>query len=112
MINGGDWRSQTAGVAFEFRDRSNWSARDLRLLRAHAKIDGMSERETTMPKDYVSLYRRAFEEFGASALWSSRPVPEPTPDDALAITRSLRVEGNLQARWLAEQIEQACRAAH
>jgi hypothetical protein len=38
-------------------------------------------------------------------------VPDPTPADALAITRSLRVEGNLQARRLAEQIEQACRAA-
>jgi len=68
-------------------------------------------REPAQPEDYVSLYRRAFEEFGASALWSSRAVPDPTPADALAITRSLRVEGNLQARRLAEQIEQACRAA-
>jgi hypothetical protein len=62
------------------------------------------------PPDFVSLYRRAFEEFGASALWSSKPVSDPTPADALAITYSLRVEGNLQARRLAEQIEQACRA--
>ena len=62
--------------------------------------------------DYVSLYIRAFEEFGVSALWSSRPVPDPTPADALAITHSLRVEGNMQARRLAEQIEKACRAAH
>jgi hypothetical protein len=61
--------------------------------------------------DFVILYRRAFEEFGVAALWSSRPVPNPTPADALAITHSLRVEGNLQARRLAEQIEQACRAA-
>jgi hypothetical protein len=38
-------------------------------------------------------------------------VPDPTPANALAITHSLRVEGNLQARRLAEQIEQACRAA-
>ncbi len=72
----------------------------------------MTEREPDNPEDFVSLYRRAFEEFGATALWSSRPVPSPTPADALAITGSLRVEGNLQARWLAEQIEQACRAAH
>jgi hypothetical protein len=57
------------------------------------------------------LYLRAFREFGASALWSSAPVTDPTPADALAITRSLRVEGDLQARMLAEQIEQACRAA-
>jgi hypothetical protein len=62
--------------------------------------------------DFASLYRRAFEQFGVSALWSSRPVSDPTPADALAITRSLRVEGNLQARLLAEQIEQACRAAN
>ena len=63
------------------------------------------------PQNFVSLYRLAFEQFGASALWSSRAVPDPTPADALAITRSLRVEGNLQARHLAEQIEQAGRAA-
>ena len=37
---------------------------------------------------------------------------DPTAADALAITHSLRVEGNLEARRLAEQIEQACRAAH
>jgi hypothetical protein len=67
--------------------------------------------EPMQPMDFVSLYRRAFEQFGVSALWSSQPVPDPTPADALAITHSLRVEGNLQARRLAEQIEQACRAA-
>jgi hypothetical protein len=38
-------------------------------------------------------------------------VPDPTPSDALAITYTLRVEGDLQARRLAEQIEQACLAA-
>jgi hypothetical protein len=63
------------------------------------------------PADFVSLYQRAFEEFGASALWSSRAVPDPTAADALAITHTLRVEGDLKARRLAEQIEQACRAA-
>jgi hypothetical protein len=60
---------------------------------------------------YAELYRRAFTDYGASALWSSRPVSEPTCADALAITRSLRVEGDLNARRLAERIEQACRAA-
>ncbi|MEO5348658.1 MAG: hypothetical protein H7836_03305 [Magnetococcus sp. YQC-3] len=59
----------------------------------------------------VELYRLAFEEHGASALWSSVPVPDPTLEDILAITRSLRVEGDLRARRLAEQIEQVCRAA-
>ena len=66
--------------------------------------------EPTEAVDYASLYRRAFENFGASALWSSKPVPDPTPADALAITHSLRVEGDREARRLAEQIEQACRA--
>jgi len=61
--------------------------------------------------DFVSLYRRAFQEYGASALWSSRPVSNPTREDALAITRSLRVEGDLKARRLAEEIEKACSAA-
>jgi hypothetical protein len=67
--------------------------------------------ETTPPEDFATLYRSAFREFGAMALWSSRQVPNPTPADALAITRSLRVEGNLEARRLAERIECACRAA-
>jgi hypothetical protein len=71
----------------------------------------MISEKTPMP-DFAILYRRAFEEFGAAALWSSKPVSNPTPEDALAITRTLRVEGNMQARRLAEQIEQACRAAY
>jgi hypothetical protein len=66
---------------------------------------------STEAGDLVKLYYRAFEEFGASALWSSKPVPDPTPADALAITHSLRVEGNLEARRLAEQIERLCHAA-
>lgn len=36
---------------------------------------------------------------------------EPTPEDALVVARALRIEGNLDARRLAERIEQACRAA-
>jgi hypothetical protein len=70
----------------------------------------MDETATT-PGDYASLYRQAFAEFGVSALWSYRLLPDPTPADALAITHSLRVEGDLRARVLAEQIERACRAA-
>jgi len=64
----------------------------------------------TETPEFVRLYHLAFEQFGASALWSSRAVPDPTPEDALAITHTLRVEGNLQARRLAEDIERACRA--
>jgi hypothetical protein len=60
--------------------------------------------------DFKTLYSRAFKDYGASALWSSKPVPDPTRDDALAITRSLRVEGDREARRLAERIETACRA--
>lgn len=67
----------------------------------------MTTSDPTAAPDSAILYRRAFEEFGTAALWSSKPVEDPTPADALAITPSLRVEGNLQARLLAEQIEHA-----
>jgi hypothetical protein len=63
------------------------------------------------PGGVVHLYQQAFRDFGALALWSSRPAPNPTVADALAITHSLRVEGDRNARALAERIEQACRAA-
>ncbi len=65
----------------------------------------------TRPHTIADLYHKAFAEFGASALWSSRPVSNPTAADARAITHTLRVEGDLRARRLAEQIEAACRAA-
>ncbi len=74
------------------------------------RLDTMTN-ENKQPQDIVTLYRRAFAEYGASALWSSKPVAEPTADDAMAITRSLRVEGDLRARGLAEQIERACNRA-
>jgi hypothetical protein len=61
--------------------------------------------------DYVTLYRRAFAEYGTRALWNKRLLEAPTPQDALVISRALRIEGNRQARQLAEQIERACRAA-
>jgi hypothetical protein len=62
-------------------------------------------------REIERLYRQAFAEFGVMALWSSRPVAHPRAADALAITESLRVEGNRDARRLAEQIEALCRAA-
>ena len=68
--------------------------------------------QTQPPEDFAALYRRAFEEFGAMALWSNRPLPNPTPADALAITRSLRTHGGMDGRRLAEQIEKLCRADH
>jgi len=72
----------------------------------------MSTASKPTQEDLVSLYRRAFAEYGASALWSSHAVSDPTPEDALAITHSLRVEGDLSARRLAELIEEVCRAPH
>ena len=56
------------------------------------------------------LYHRAFAEFKLRALWNVRELEHPTPEEALIITRSLRVEGDLNARRLAEQLERACRA--
>ena len=61
---------------------------------------------------YAELYREAFERYSVRALWHMRQFAQPTPEDALAVARSLRKEGDLAARFLAEQIEQACRAAH
>ncbi len=66
--------------------------------------------ETEQTKDFVTLYRRAFKDYGCRALWNVRELENPTPQDVLAITRSLRVEGDLKARRLAEQIEKACHA--
>jgi hypothetical protein len=63
-------------------------------------------------EDYVALYRRAFKEFGVRALWNVRQFENPGLEDALSITRTLRIEGDLKARRLAEHIERACRAAH
>ena len=65
----------------------------------------------TQPEDFVSLYRRAFRDFGVRALWNKRFLDTPTREDALVVARALRIEGNREARQLAEQIEQACRAA-
>jgi hypothetical protein len=61
--------------------------------------------------DFESLYHRAFADYKLRALWNVRELEHPSPDEALTITRSLRVEGDLNARRLAEQIERACRAA-
>jgi hypothetical protein len=66
----------------------------------------------TQITDVAELYRRAFAEYRARALWNMRELADPTPEDALVVARELRVEGNVQARLLAEEIERACRAAH
>jgi hypothetical protein len=67
--------------------------------------------EPKQTEDFVVFYRRAFKIYGCRALWNVRELETPSLEDALAITRSLRVEGDLNARRLAEQIEKACHAA-
>jgi hypothetical protein len=64
------------------------------------------------PEDFVSLYRRAFAVYGTQALWNMRPIEDPTPADALAITKALRTHGGMEGRRLAERIESLCRAPH
>ena len=57
------------------------------------------------------LYRRAFEVYGASALWNKALIENPSPEHARVIAKALRIEGNRQARQLAEQIERAVESA-
>jgi hypothetical protein len=59
----------------------------------------------------LRLYRQAFAEFGTLALWNVSPAEPPTPQHAIAVARQLRVEGNMAARRLAEEIEALARAA-
>lgn len=61
-------------------------------------------------KRVVELYRRAFADYRAQALWNVKELDDPTPAQALAITRQLRTEGDMNARHLAERIEAAARA--
>jgi hypothetical protein len=56
------------------------------------------------------LYERAFAEFGVIALWNKQRLDNPTPEHALVIARTLRVEGDRSARELAEAIEAAAHA--
>jgi hypothetical protein len=66
---------------------------------------------TTEHADFASLYRQAFSEYGTQALWNKRLLEAPTPEDALVVARALRIEGDRDARRLAERIERACRAS-
>jgi len=71
---------------------------------------GTMNEQTTETAGFMSLYRRAFAEYGTHALWNKRLLDAPTQEDALVVARALRIEGDREARRLAEQIEQACRA--
>jgi hypothetical protein len=70
-------------------------------------------RESSEPKEpkFEELYHRAFADFRLRALWNLRELEHPTVEEALIVTRRLRVEGDLRARQLAEDIERACLAA-
>jgi hypothetical protein len=66
--------------------------------------DGGHDSEITI------LYRRAFADYRARALWNLRQFEAPTVEQALSVARHLRIEGDMSARRLAEQIEKAARA--
>jgi hypothetical protein len=70
------------------------------------------DEQTFEPDDFINLYRRAFSVYGTQALWNLHPVANPSPADALAITRALRTHGGMDGRRLAERIEKRCRAPH
>jgi hypothetical protein len=70
----------------------------------------MSEPSNRFP-ELVTLYHRAFADYGVQALWNMRVVDDPTPADALVITRALRTHGGMDGRRLAEQIESLCNAS-
>ena len=58
--------------------------------------------------ELLRLYRRAFAQYGTRALWNKHKLESPAPEDALVIARALRIDGDLEARLLAEQIERVC----
>lgn len=80
-----------------------------RMDKSPVKSDTMNDQATEAVR-FISLYRRAFAEYGTQALWNKRLLDAPTQEDALVVARALRIEGDCGARRLAEQIEQACRA--
>lgn len=95
-----------AGLTFE---PAPFAGEPRKRSRLHGTTKDMSE--TAPLEDFVALYRRAFAEHKLRALWSVREQAHPTVEDALLIVPNLRIEGDLNARRLAEQIERACRAA-
>jgi hypothetical protein len=76
----------------------------------HQKRETPASSKDSTREHVIGLYRRAFAELGARALWNIREFDDPTVDQVLAITRQLRTEGDMEARRLAEQIEQVARA--
>lgn len=60
----------------------------------------------TAPADFVTLYRRAFKEYGTQALWNMRPLENPTP----APWRSQKPCGPT-AEWKADASQNALRSS-
>lgn len=79
-------------------------------MKDHGSPARLGARQAVSKEEIVALYRRAFAQFRSRALWNIRELDNPTIDEVLAITRQLRTEGDMNARRLAEQIEEACRA--
>ena len=69
----------------------------------------MAESQKASP-ELIALYRRAFAEYGAQALWNLCALDSPDAEDALVVARALRLEGDMRARTLAEKMERACLA--
>lgn len=63
------------------------------------------------PADVVRLYRQAFADYRAQALWNLRQLDAPSIAQALLVAEAIRREGDLTAHRLAAEIEAACRAA-
>jgi hypothetical protein len=61
-------------------------------------------------REIAALYRRAFALYRTRALWNLRQFEDPTIEHALLVARHLRIEGDMHARQLAEQIEKAAGA--
>lgn len=70
----------------------------------------MESESLVQSAEFLRLYRRAFAEYGTQTLWYMRAFEAPTREDGLVIARALRVEGDMGARFLAEEIERVCRA--
>ena len=62
------------------------------------------------PAAIVTLYHRAFKEFGTQALWNRREIGTPTITTVLIVADCLRREGSMKCRPLIAEIEEACRA--
>lgn len=63
--------------------------------------------DTAAAEDWRELYAEAFRRFGPAALWNHRQHLDPTPIQALGAGYSLRQEGDMEARRLAERLERA-----